>query len=387
MSNRIIYPAGGAFGTWNSITLESPEDWMVVDEPKTFKPASNTRGALTENIQDFFGKVSIKPKVFSSGMVAFLQKMLPYRDIGGAVGKGKSIFPASDLSFVIQQLDGNAITYPAAAVTKMPDLLFHSSKPLINSAVEFTLLAAANLKLTDANAYAVVAANAYTEPGFDPATEVYDLYTPGIGLNGTATSGATTSGSSTITVASTAGIAVGQGITGTGIPASTTVATVTDSTHLVLSANASATNTGLTLTLAPVTFVPDDSGILFKPTVTLEAVKPCNSTTYNWRVKDLSATIEFTPLDLDVDTFYARYFPPTRVGLGQAMTGGSAGLPFQIVGSGSGKLSFGFGNVAPVKPGGPGFDEKSRQKKITLGVYPAYSGGTFGTLFSIGTVA
>lgn len=68
----------------------------------------------------------------------------------------------------------------------------------------------------------------------------------------TLTDGALTSGNTTVTSASaTFGPAqVGQPISGTGIPASTTVASVTDSTHLVMSAAATATGTGVTVTLA-----------------------------------------------------------------------------------------------------------------------------------------
>jgi hypothetical protein len=65
---------------------------------------------------------------------------------------------------------------------------------------------------------------------------------------GNLTSAATTNGSPNITMAANTNVRVGDAISGTGIPAGTTVITVTSSTALVLSANASATNTGLTLT-------------------------------------------------------------------------------------------------------------------------------------------
>lgn len=66
----------------------------------------------------------------------------------------------------------------------------------------------------------------------------------------TATGGATTNGSASIVVASTANMYPGQAISGTGIPANTYVAHVTDSTHAELTRAATATNTGLTLTLS-----------------------------------------------------------------------------------------------------------------------------------------
>lgn len=62
--------------------------------------------------------------------------------------------------------------------------------------------------------------------------------------------GATTSGSKTVTVTSTANAWVGAEITGTGIAAGSFVKEVTNATTLQLSKAATATNTGLTLTLS-----------------------------------------------------------------------------------------------------------------------------------------
>jgi hypothetical protein len=76
----------------------------------------------------------------------------------------------------------------------------------------------------------------------------------GTGKSGarTVTDGATTSGSTTITSATAAfnsGTDAGRIITGAGIPAGTTVASVTNSTTAVLSAAATATATGVSLTI------------------------------------------------------------------------------------------------------------------------------------------
>ena len=61
----------------------------------------------------------------------------------------------------------------------------------------------------------------------------------------------TTNGDATVTTTSTADIWVGQPVTGAGIPSSTTVASITNSTTFELSANATATATGVTLTFSP----------------------------------------------------------------------------------------------------------------------------------------
>lgn len=68
---------------------------------------------------------------------------------------------------------------------------------------------------------------------------------------GSAPTGNLSSGSPTISsVSSLAGIVVGMSISGTGIPANTTVIAMPTTTSITMSANATATNTGVTLTLA-----------------------------------------------------------------------------------------------------------------------------------------
>jgi hypothetical protein len=80
-----------------------------------------------------------------------------------------------------------------------------------------------------------------------------DYALPGLWPQGyTLTGGATTAASTTVVVASTTGVSVGDIIQGDSanegeIPANSTVVTVTDGTHLVLSAPAGATETGLSL--------------------------------------------------------------------------------------------------------------------------------------------
>lgn len=62
-------------------------------------------------------------------------------------------------------------------------------------------------------------------------------------------SGATTNGSAVITMSSTSTLFIGQAISGTGIPAGSYIIQIYNSTTAVLSATATATNTGLTFTL------------------------------------------------------------------------------------------------------------------------------------------
>ena len=62
--------------------------------------------------------------------------------------------------------------------------------------------------------------------------------------------GNTTTGSASVTsIASTTGLAAGMLVTGSGIPANTKVSSVTSGTAIVLTANATATATGVSLTI------------------------------------------------------------------------------------------------------------------------------------------
>jgi hypothetical protein len=71
----------------------------------------------------------------------------------------------------------------------------------------------------------------------------------------TVADGATTSASTTVTSATAAFTSadVGRGISGAGIPAGTTIASVTNGTTVVLSAAATATAAGVTLAIAATT--------------------------------------------------------------------------------------------------------------------------------------
>ena len=61
----------------------------------------------------------------------------------------------------------------------------------------------------------------------------------------------TINGDATVTTTFTGAIWVGQPVSGSGIPSGATVASITDDTHFELSANATATATGVTLTFSP----------------------------------------------------------------------------------------------------------------------------------------
>lgn len=95
---------------------------------------------------------------------------------------------------------------------------------------------------------------------FDFGTITGNTFNSTTGKYGTALSGvSTTLGSPNITVASTANLAVGAAISGTGIPAGATIASITNATDFVLSANATATGNPVDVQ-ANATFTTNGSG-------------------------------------------------------------------------------------------------------------------------------
>lgn len=77
-------------------------------------------------------------------------------------------------------------------------------------------------------------------------------------ITGLTFTGDTTSGTPTITnVSSLTGVYVGQGVSGTGIPASTRIQSIDSATQITLTANTTATNAGITITRTRVAKIID----------------------------------------------------------------------------------------------------------------------------------
>jgi hypothetical protein len=174
------YPAGGAYGLYNSQTIRSADDWKIEDDLQLFQVNSNTRGKIEDRAKNLMGKLTCSPRVFLSTLIAQLGLFVPYLDPALV---GTTIFPASDLPFVVQTKDGKSITYSKAAIGKMPDVVFHPAKRLLGSA-EFTLLVATGAAMGASASYDAEAASAYTEPAETLGTEYQDTYSMTFGTGG-----------------------------------------------------------------------------------------------------------------------------------------------------------------------------------------------------------
>jgi hypothetical protein len=79
---------------------------------------------------------------------------------------------------------------------------------------------------------------------------------------------ATTAGSATVACVGTSALVPGMNVTGSGIPSNTTVASITDATNFVLSANATSTLSGITVTGTPATLLTNCATTIGTKTVT-----------------------------------------------------------------------------------------------------------------------
>ena len=144
------------------------------------------------------------------------------------------------------------------------------------------------------------------------------------------TTGSTSSTAATSTVTSAAGIVVGALVTGTGIPAGTTVVSISGTT-ITLSGDATATASGVTLTFTPVTGkLAHCAG--WDLTVKADSVDATDHDSQGWKDK-LDGLKEFS------GTIDAMYFTndPTQLSLIDAMLAGGVDITADfrpVVGSG-----------------------------------------------------
>jgi len=362
-ANNLLYYGGPAYSVWDSLTNILREDWKVTNPDQFFDIPSATGFQASRGILDKMGKVSAVPKIRLSTLAAQLAAFFPYTDNRMA---GALVRPSSDLPMVIHMRNGGisnlglTATLYAAMLTKMPKLIFAPNKALVD-AVEWTYLQALGTSV-GASASLIGTANAsYSEPSWSIADELFDTYALGLGYTGTLAS--VTNSTTTVGLTTTAGLLVGQGVTGTGIPANTTIAAITPGTGITLSAAATTSGTP-TLTFAPVPIIMDKDGAEFDVTCTLEAVKPAQEPTRDFKQGEVKGIFRFRPWNIDVSTFYSTYFPETSQALGQSIE--QLGFPLSIIGNNAAGVNLTIPCVTRVKSGHDFSTKNPRTDKVEL---------------------
>lgn len=169
MIDRSTIIRGPALVTFNSVSFYSRDDIVATPKINTFKIDSSMHGQVDERLSDVLWEITFTPV----GKWAGLATLFPY----ATPVVGSSVFGATDKNLVIQTLAGQQITYKAAAVTKMPDVVLSAAKTLIGS-VTFTAIGANNTEWTDAAKRAVIASVAFSDTSFNPAdikTQAYSV--------------------------------------------------------------------------------------------------------------------------------------------------------------------------------------------------------------------
>ena len=334
------------------------------------------------------GKITFTPKILLSTLAAQLAALAPsaYYDSRNA---GMLLRPTGDLPCVISARNGGTnnagltATAYSAMISKLPVFTFAPDKPLLGPC-ELTYLQALGTAVGAAASLFATANAAYTEPVWTISDELFDRYTLKLGRSANLTSCVTANASTAVTCASTEGLVVGQVAAAANIPAGTTVASITDATHFVLSA--AATGTNATITVTPLTIITDKDGITFTPEAELEWIKPAMEPTRDARLASCKASIEFRPHNMDVDEFYAQYFPEVAQTLGGSYEQ-YGGCPVSVTGTRTGSAVLTIPWATRAK-GGHDFSTKNpRTDKVTLELVDWQSGGAWLPLFTLSVVA
>lgn len=209
----------------------------------------------------------------------------------------------------------------------------------VNGSKNVTTTSTAGLTIGTAISGTGIAASSTVASIVDGTTFTLNNNATATNSGSTLTNGATTAGSTTVTVASTTGVVAGMAIRGTGIPAGTTITTVTAPSTLILNTAAIADGTGLTFTTGLILtttraaattnqVVFNETNWITPQTITITGVNDNNPegrgiATVTHTVRNISdpAYAALSPVDLKV--FTADSSTRNNEGLTVAQTGGS----------------------------------------------------------------
>jgi hypothetical protein len=169
----ITGPAIVQFGGGTFITKE---DIKVTTGFDMFDVATSILGKVDERVKERKAEVTLTP----AGEWENLAVLWPY----GAMAFGKSIFDgasfggsAGDRTLIIHTIAGVKLTFQAAAITKMPDIILSATKTLIGP-VTFTCINKDNTSWDTADSFVKVESAALANPNssFDPANILTQPY-------------------------------------------------------------------------------------------------------------------------------------------------------------------------------------------------------------------
>ena len=180
MSNPILPTiiTGPAIITWNGKSYYSKAGIKAEFKRDTFKIETDFDGQIDERAKTQLTEISFQP----DGQISNLNKYFPY----SVAQIGSSIFGATALPLVIQTKFGGAsntgqtITYPRAALSKLPQLRLKPTDTLFGE-MTFTCLGAPSVQPTTTTAWQTIADAAFADTTFDETAIITDTYTAAYG--------------------------------------------------------------------------------------------------------------------------------------------------------------------------------------------------------------
>jgi hypothetical protein len=175
LPNLIVGPA---IITWNGKSFYSKAGIKAEFKRDTFKIETDFDGTIDERAKTQRTEITFQP----DGQISTLSKYFPY----SVAQIGSSIFGTTPLPLVIQTKFGGAsntgqtITYPRAALSKLPQLRLKPTDTLFGE-MTFTCLGVPSVQPTGASAWQAIADAAFGDTSFDETAIITDSYTASYG--------------------------------------------------------------------------------------------------------------------------------------------------------------------------------------------------------------
>jgi hypothetical protein len=166
--NRTTIIRGPARISFNSEEFYSKDDITVRTRFETFDIGSSMFGKVDERVREIISEVSFTPV----GEIEALATLFPYQPSG----LGSSVFGGTDKALVIRSTAGQTITYPAAAITRMPTLTLSAVATVFGN-VTFTCIGKNNEAWSAADHRIAIASQVYANSGFSPSAIITQPYT------------------------------------------------------------------------------------------------------------------------------------------------------------------------------------------------------------------
>lgn len=182
MSNPVLpnIIVGPAIVSWNSKSFYSKAGIKAEFKRETFNIETDFDGKIDERMKTQMTEITFQP----DGQISTLTKYFPY----SVAQIGSSVFGSTALPLVIQTKFGGAsntgqtITYPRAALTKLPQLRLKPTDTLFGD-MTFTCLGVPTVQPNTSTTWQTIADAAFADATFDETAIITDTYTAAYGAS------------------------------------------------------------------------------------------------------------------------------------------------------------------------------------------------------------